>query len=78
MEGHKLGRAPNFTGACIVMFGVNLAWVLLLLFAVYGLVAAVFLCLVLNHWLGWLEQRRKSETHRYVTVSIDRPTSPRQ
>ncbi len=78
MEGHKLGRAPNFTGACVVMFGVNLAWVLLLLFAVYGLIAAVFLCLVLNHWLGWLEQRRKSEAQRYVTVGIDRPSSPRQ
>ncbi len=59
MEGHKLGRAPNFTGACIVMFGVNLAWVLLFLFAVYGLIAAVFVCLVLNHWLNWLEHRRK-------------------
>ena len=58
MEGHKLGSAPNFTGACIVMFGVNLGWVLLLFFAVYGLAAAVFLLLVVNHWVNWLEQRR--------------------
>lgn len=58
MEGHKLGSAPNFTGACIVMFGVNLGWVLLFFFAVYGLVAAVFLLLVVNHWVNWLEQRR--------------------
>lgn len=54
------GRAPNFTGACIVMFGVNLGWVLLLFFAIYGLAAAVFLCLVVNHWLNWLETRRRT------------------
>ena len=59
MEGHKLGRAPNYTSACIVMFGVNLAWVLLFIFAVYGLVAAVFLGLLLNHWVNWVEHRRK-------------------
>ncbi len=59
MEQHKLGRAPNYTGACIVMFGVNLGWVLLLLFAIYGLAAAVFICLVVNHWMNWLEHRRR-------------------
>jgi hypothetical protein len=58
MEHHKLGRAPNYTGACIVMFGVNLAWVMLLFFAVYGLIAAVFVALVVNHWLNWLDHRR--------------------
>ncbi len=59
MEQHKLGRAPNYTGACIVMFGVNLGWVLLLLFALYGLAVAVFICLVVNHWMNWLEHRRR-------------------
>lgn len=59
MENSKLGRAPNYTGACIVMFGVNLAWVLMFLFAIYGLFAAVFLALVLNHWMNWLELRRR-------------------
>jgi hypothetical protein len=59
MENHRLGRAPDFTPACIVMFGVNLAWVLFLLFAVYGLIAAVFASLVLNHAITWLETRRR-------------------
>jgi hypothetical protein len=68
MDNHKPGRAPNFTGACIVMFGVNLAWVLLLLFAIYGLVAAVFVGLVVNHWLNWLEHRRQLADRRYATV----------
>lgn len=65
MEGHKLGRAPNLTGACIIMFGVNLAWVLLFLFAVYGLVAAVFICLVVNHWVTWVEYRKQLAEQRY-------------
>ena len=68
MEGHKLGSAPNFTGACIVMFGVNLAWILMFLFAVYGLVAAVFIGLVVNHWVNWLEHRKRLEEQRYALV----------
>lgn len=71
MEGHKLGRAPNFTGACIVMFGVNLGWILLLLFAVYGLVAAIFLGLVVNHWVSWLEHRKQLADQRHGDVSGD-------
>jgi hypothetical protein len=65
MDQHKLGRAPNFTNACIVMFGVNLGWILLALFAVYGLIAAVFVGLVVNHWLNWLDHRRRLDAARY-------------
>jgi hypothetical protein len=71
MDRRKLGRAPNFTGACIVMFGVNLGWILLLLFAVYGLAVAVFLALVVNHWLNWLEQRRRLSEARYTEPPRD-------
>ncbi len=70
MENHKLGSAPNFTGACIVMFGVNLAWIMLVLFAVYGLVAAVFIGLVVNHWLNWLEHRKRLTDQRYAEVPV--------
>lgn len=70
MDDHKLGRAPDFTGACIVMFGVNLGWILLLLFAIYGLVAAVFIGLVVNHWLNWLDHRRRSAAQQYAAVSV--------
>jgi hypothetical protein len=71
MESHKLGRAPNFTGACIVMFGVNLAWVMLFLFVVYGLVASVFIALVVNHWLNWLDHRRRLSQHACAEVTPD-------
>jgi hypothetical protein len=78
MEGHKLGRAPNLTAACIVMFGVNLGWVLLALFAVYGLVAAVFIALVVNHWLNWLDHRRRAEDRKYAPVPADKSSNARR
>jgi hypothetical protein len=59
MENHRLGRAPNFTTACIVMFGVNLAWILVAVFAVYGLIGALCLSLLVNHWVAWLEHRKR-------------------
>lgn len=31
--------APNFTQACVVMFGVNLTWILMVIWAVWGLLA---------------------------------------
>ncbi|WP_299782485.1 hypothetical protein [uncultured Roseobacter sp.] len=65
MDKHRLGRAPNYTSACIVMFGVNLTWVLLFLFAIWGLVAAVFLGLAVNRWLDWLDHRRRMEDARW-------------
>ena len=37
MNNHPTQSAPNFTNACIVMFGVNLSWVFLLLWALWGL-----------------------------------------
>lgn len=71
MEGHKLGSAPNFTGACIVMFGVNLAWILLFLFAIYGLVAAVFVGLVVNHWVNWVEHRKRLAEEQFATITAE-------
>ncbi len=31
--------APNFTQACVVMFGVNLTWILMVIWVVWGLFA---------------------------------------
>ena len=65
MDKSKLGRAPNYTNACIVMFGVNLTWILLFLFAIWGLIAAVFVGLAVTRWLTWLETRRRAEEERW-------------
>lgn len=53
-----IGAAPNFTGACIVMFGVNIAWIFLALLATLGLPAVLIAGLGLHHWINRLEARR--------------------
>lgn len=58
MRGNHIQSAPNFTTACIVMFGVNLSWVFLVLWAIWGLIAVAALSWVLNRWIQWLELRR--------------------
>lgn len=54
-----IAAAPNYTGACIVMFGVNLAWVLLALLALAGLPAVLIAGLALHYAIKWLEWRRR-------------------
>ena len=58
MEHHTLGKAPNYTTACIVMFGVNLVWMLIFLYALYGLFGALVLGLILHRWINWLDMRK--------------------
>ena len=38
----------------------------LLFFAVYGLIAAVFVALVVNHWLNWLDHRRRLAEEQFM------------
>ncbi|MDW4497060.1 hypothetical protein R5H30_03630 [Sulfitobacter sp. D35] len=67
MREGKIGRAPDYTAACVVMFGVNLGWVLLLLFAIWGLVGAIFVSLLLNRWIDWLQARKRARAWPPVT-----------
>lgn len=54
-----VGRAPNYTAACVVMFGVNLLWVLIALLATFGLAAVLVAGVALNGWINWLAARRR-------------------
>ena len=49
-DHHDRPAAPNYTSACIVMFGVNLTWVLVTIWAIWGLIAAGMLGWAVN-WL---------------------------
>ena len=51
--------APNYTSACVVMFGVNLAWILMLIRAVWGLIAAGLLAWGLNRLIARIEMARQ-------------------
>ena len=41
--------APNYTSACIVMFGINLMWVLMVIWVVWGFLAAAVTGWAINH-----------------------------
>lgn len=47
--------APNYTNACIIMFGVNLAWIFMVIWAVWGLIIVMLLGAVINHLMTRLE-----------------------
>ncbi|MEP2890165.1 hypothetical protein [Tateyamaria sp.] len=68
MNNKPVGRAPNFTNACIVMFGVNITWVLVVIWSLWGLLAAVFLGLSVNHLIErgrvWAAARQAASIRR--------------
>lgn len=50
--------APDYTAACIVMFGVNLMWVLMVIWAVWGFLAAAFTGWAVNHLIARIATTR--------------------
>ncbi len=62
------GRAPDFTNACIVMFGVNLTWVLVAIWAIWGLIAAICLSWGVNRLISriavWRAARQAAAIRR--------------
>ena len=61
MNRRPTKSAPDFTQTCIVMFGFNITWIFLLVWAIWGLIAVAALGWAINRWVGWLEQRRGAE-----------------
>lgn len=57
MPDHTRPAAPNYTNACIVMFGVNITWIFMLIWAVWGLLVVMVLGAVINHVMRLLEKR---------------------
>lgn len=53
--------APNLRTACVVMFGVNLSWILVAIWAIWGFLIAVMFSVGLNHLITrtqvWAEAR---------------------
>jgi len=57
---HKndLPSAPDFTQACVVMFGVNITWILLTIWALWGLLVAAALAWGVNRLIDYIAARR--------------------
>ena len=68
MDAHKQGTAPNYTNACIVMFGVNITWILVAIWAIWGLIAAMLLALGVHHLMDrvrdWAAARQAASIRR--------------
>lgn len=68
MDNKPVGRAPNYTTACIAMFGVNITWVLVLIWAIWGLIAAMLLALGISHLMErakvWAAARQAASIRR--------------
>ncbi|MDO6732434.1 hypothetical protein Q4577_20590 [Marinovum sp. 2_MG-2023] len=58
-KDRAIGRAPDYTTACVVMFGVNLGWILIALLASFGLAAVLLAGVALNLWINRLARRRQ-------------------
>lgn len=50
--------APNYTLACVVMFGVNLTWILMTIWIVWGLIAAAATGWAVNKVIDRIAVRR--------------------
>lgn len=55
---HTQGSAPDFTKACIVMFGVNIAWVFVVFWAIWGLIAVAATGWCINRAISYVAARR--------------------
>ncbi|MEL7126372.1 MAG: hypothetical protein AAF822_01280 [Pseudomonadota bacterium] len=68
MDDQVQGKAPNYTNACIVMFGVNITWILVAIWAIWGLIAAMLLALGVHHLMDrvrvWAAARQAASIRR--------------
>ena len=49
--------APDFTKACIVMFGVNITWIFVAIWAIWGLIVVMLVGGIINHAMTRLHER---------------------
>ena len=61
MQNRPVGRAPNYTNAALVMGLVNLLWVFMAIWALFGFAWVVLAALVLNRLIARLEPHRTQD-----------------
>lgn len=60
------GTVPDYTRACIVMFGVNLSWILVAIWTVWGLIIAVVFSWVLHRAMDWIDRYRMVRRQKLI------------
>ncbi len=53
------GSAPNFKQTCIVMFGINIAWVFFVIWAIWGLIAVAGTGWCINRAISLIASRQE-------------------
>jgi len=56
-QQEKVQAAPNYLTANIAMFGVNLTWILFVIWATVGFAYVILAGAVINVGLSWLKAR---------------------
>jgi hypothetical protein len=57
MKRGVMPEAPNYTNAALVMGGINLFWIMTIIWAVYGFIAVLALGYTLDRFIKWMGQR---------------------
>ncbi|RKE95919.1 hypothetical protein C8N30_0465 [Sulfitobacter guttiformis] len=52
------GSAPDYTKAAVVMFGVNITWIFMMIWAIWGLLAVAATGWVIHHCINCIGRRR--------------------
>ena len=59
MRDRQISPAPNYTNAALTMLGVNLMWMFLALWALFGLIPVLLIAFAINRLITLLEARRR-------------------
>jgi len=59
MRDREIAAAPNYTNAALTMLGVNLLWVFMVIWAMFGLIPVLLLGAGINHLITVLAARRR-------------------
>ncbi|MEL7282688.1 MAG: hypothetical protein AAFY35_11225 [Pseudomonadota bacterium] len=57
MRRDTMREAPNYTTPALIMGGVNLFWILMVIWVAYGMLAVVALGFALERVIHWLSRR---------------------
>lgn len=58
MDNHRRQPAPDYTQAALTMLGVNLLWIFVAVWSLFGFAAVLLLALLLNRAITWIATRQ--------------------
>jgi hypothetical protein len=57
MQDQKLPQSPDILALAVTFLGINMMWIFLVIWMVYGLTPVLVLAVLINHAINRLEQR---------------------